>query len=1289
MTGPHDIAIVGMSGLFPAAPDIDVFWSNILDKVDAVTDSPDDWLGNGDIYDPESDHISRIYTRRGGFLGDLARFDPREFGTMPLSIVGAQPDQFLALKLAREALIDAGLTPGAFDGERTGVILGLAVHANRANTNGVQQFWFGPQVRELFRAALPEVPDARLDEAMDFLSGRMPRITPDAMPGLVPNILTGRIANRLNLMGPNYIIDAACASSLITVDLAINELRSGNADVMLAGGVNTTTSPLVYAVFCAVDALSRQGLIRPFGRESSGTVLGEGAGIVVLKRLEDALAADDRIYAVIKGSGQSSDGTSTGLMAPRREGAELAVRRAYESSGIDPATIGLVEAHGTGIPLGERVEIEALRNVFGGRQGRLPTVPIGSVKSMIGHCIPAAGSAAIIKTALALKHRVVPPTLVGEVASENGMPDTPFYVAEEARPWVQPPSAPRRAAINAFGFGGINAHLVLEESPAGRSADPTAAFFRPPAPVQAPGEQVFAFAGPDAAAIAAALEGFALPAAEDFATRAAACWDAAKADGPARLAVVAATPAELEKKLATARKQLESRGGGSIQTRNGIYFEPVPVEGRVAFLFPGEMAQYTDMLKEAAMSVPAIGDWLADLSALTQPVREVPLGAVVYPPDNMVTDETRGDLETLMHQVDYGSEMVFAADQAIHDTLRALGLRPDAMLGHSTGENAALVASGRLDLDRAGICRLIAEMNGVFDKVAESEQVPNGVLLTVAAMDRERLEEILAEFGQVHFTMDNCPNQAVVFGDKPQIDALQARVVAENAVCTRLPISWGYHTEYVRPMAEGFRALFDGIRPVSSEVTLYSCATAKPFPEDPDAAMDTAVAQYVSRVRFREAILQLYEDGHRIFVECGPNANLTAFVRDTLGDRPHLAESADNRRRGLLSQLRHLVARLYTAGLELTAEEFLFPAPSADATRRRAAREVHLAQPYLPSELASYRLDPEAAAAFRERLLPGDAAAAGDAAAPQPETPPPHASAPAAGLAAAPRAPADGGAAPAGRRPQAAAQVMHGHISLMDEFLKGQETVMDRAIGTPGAAPPARPRIGVVDLTRGFDLPFGIRAYAMQGTPSAEAMLPYLGEAERAEFAQLCASARQSRWREWGLSRLAVKRAAAEILSAETGRRPADHAIEIRKAESGAPYLAAAGIEGLPRISIAHSAASGVGAASAGGRAIGIDFDLPERIRDAGGFLETILGPQETAELRPGADRVTAAMLWAAKEAAAKALGVGLQGRPEAFRIRGLDRQHGRALIEHEGRQVTAHLRRVGRGVCAIAYPGG
>lgn len=1270
-----DIAIIGMAGLYPGADDIDIFWSNILAKRDCVTEATDSWLGDGSMFDPDSDDPLKIYTRRGGFLGDLSRFDARQFGTMPNSIAGAQPDQFLALKLAHDALVDAGYTPGQFDGAATGVILGHSVHAHRGNTNGIQQAWFHGQTRDLLKTLFPEMPRERLDAAIKLMQDKLPKLSPEAIPGLVPNIMTGRIANRLDLMGPNYIIDAACSSSIIAVDLAMNELKAGHADMMLAGGINTTTSPLVYGVFCSVDALSRNGRIRPFDQGANGTVLGEGGGIVVLKRLKDALAAEDRIYAVIKGVGQSSDGKSSGLMAPRLEGEILAVRRAYANSGLDPATIGLIEAHGTGIPLGDRTEIEALRTVFGPRDGLLPRVPIGSVKSMIGHCIPAAGSASIIKTAFALAHKILPPMLCDEVHDGIGLMETPFTISTEARPWVQSGREPRRAAANAFGFGGINAHMILEESPVGRSPDPTAAFLRPisaaavatvvaAASETGPSEveEVFAFAAASRADLVAELDRFNTRAqGQDLAARARESWEIAQAStGPMRLAVVAADAGDLDKKIGSFRAKLAKLPAGQgMQTRNGIYYEDRPLEGKMAFLFPGEMGQYPNMMKDAALAFPVVRDWFDFIAGLTEGRRAVGLQEVIFPPDTGVDAAGRQLLDDLMHRVDYGSEMVFAADQAVFALLSAMGLKPDAMLGHSTGENAALVASGRLAMDRAQVGRMIVQMNKIFAQVEASGAVPSGTLLNVAALERGALEALLARFPAVHFTMDNCPNQAIVFGQKTDIEALQKAAVEQGAVCTLLPISWGYHTEYVAPMAEAFGQLFEGAKLTKSWVPLYSCATAAPFPSTRDGFQRTAVSQYTSRVRFTEAVNRLYADGVRIFVECGPNATLTAFVRDTLGARPHLAVSADNRRRGMLSQLRHLAAQLFTVGVEMDARPVLAPQETPDQARRRAIREKQARAPKLSNDLAFIQLNADEQATLRGLTGAGHVAPVSPPTAPQPAQP-------AAQPTMAPPSPAAGKGA-----------AVHDHLALMTGFLQGQERVAGSALGAPA---PIRRRIEVLDLSGHFNLPFAYRAYLMKGLPSLEALRPWLSPAEQLEAA---AMAQKRGWTDWALGRLAVKQAAAALMG--TG---VQSGLQVVKDTNGAPHLASlSGQTGpLPAISIAHAEGTGLGLAAPAGWQVGIDFDLPERIRNPGEFLETVLSPQEARALNLAPDAGNAALVWCLKEAAAKALGQGIQGRPQAFVLQAYDPVTGRAQLTHDGTQILAELRQLGAALCALAY---
>jgi acyl transferase domain-containing protein len=459
-----DVAIIGMACLFPGAPDAETFWENILAKVCAISDPPEDW--QADIFfDPNSHSNDRIYCKAGGYLKDLATFNPLEYGVMPMSIDGSEPDQFLALRVAHEALADAGYLNDSFNRERTEVIVGRGTYFNRGYVTLVQHGLVVDQTIRLLSALHPEHTDDELREIRLQIKSSLPPLSPETIPGLVPNIMCGRVMSRLDLMGPSYTIDAACASSLIALDSALKDLRAGRCDMAMVGGVQVSTPALIYMVFCQLNALSHSGQIRPFDQDADGTLLGEGLGMMVLKRRKDAEHDGDRIYALVKGVGVASDGRALGLLAPRVEGEELALRRAYEQTGISPATIGLLEAHGTATPVGDATEVEALTRVFGGRKDHGPRIALGSVKSNIGHIIPASGAASLIKIALALHYKILPPTLCEKPNPKFGLDQTPFYVNTEVRPWVHGAPYPRRAGVNAFGFGGINAHAILEEYP--------------------------------------------------------------------------------------------------------------------------------------------------------------------------------------------------------------------------------------------------------------------------------------------------------------------------------------------------------------------------------------------------------------------------------------------------------------------------------------------------------------------------------------------------------------------------------------------------------------------------------------------------------------------------------------------------------------------------------------------------------------------------------------------------------------------------------------------------------
>jgi len=548
MTG---VAIVGMACVLPGAPDAGVFWDNVVGGVDATSEVPPDrW--DPVFYDPESTAPDRFYCRRGGFVDEYATFDPLAFGIMPAAAEGAEPDQLLTLQAATRALADAGYDSREFPRERTGIVLGRGNYLGAGITRLIEHVRHGQQVVELLRTLLPDLGEDDLERVKAAFQAGAGTYGPDTAIGLVPNLTASRISNRLDLGGPAYTVDAACASSLVALDHACRDLLDGTVDMAVAGGVHLTHDPSFWSIFCQLGALSRRGEIRPFDRGADGLLIGEGIALVVLKRLADAERDDDRVYAVVRGTGIASDGRHTSLMTPRVDGQLLSLRRAWARAGLDPAAVGLVEAHGTATPAGDAAELDTLARFFGPPNGH--RAGLGSVKSMIGHTMPAAGAAGLVKTALALYHGVLPPTLHAEEPHER-LAETRFRLVTEAEPWDD---RHRLAGVNAFGFGGINAHAVLERHGGGparrrvRSADWQ--------------EDVLVLTAATQQELLAALDG------------------AASEPGPWRLAVVDPTP----ERLAVARTAVES--GRPRRGRDGISFAHdglVADGGLVAFVFPG------------------------------------------------------------------------------------------------------------------------------------------------------------------------------------------------------------------------------------------------------------------------------------------------------------------------------------------------------------------------------------------------------------------------------------------------------------------------------------------------------------------------------------------------------------------------------------------------------------------------------------------------------------------------------------------------------------------------------
>jgi acyl transferase domain-containing protein/phosphopantetheinyl transferase (holo-ACP synthase) len=626
-----DVAIIGMACVFPGAPDVDAFWENLRAGRDAIVDAPPGRI-EPLFFEHAAGELDRLYCRRGGFIGEAIEFDPLRWGLMPIAARGSEPDQLLSLETAAAALSDAGYDDRDPPRERTGVILGRGGYVNQVAMSLVQAVRTAEELVRSARAFVPDLTDEQAAEIKRRYQAQVEGLGPDTIIGLVPNLAASRIANRLDLHGPAYVVDAACASSLLAVDQACAELASGRCDLVLAGGVHMVHDAAFWAVFTQLGALSRSQRIRPFHRDSDGLLIGEGAGMMALKRLSDAERDDDRIYAVIRGTGVSSDGRASSVMNPSADSQVLSLERAWERARLDPrerGAVGLVEAHGTATPNGDAAELATLERVFGPPDGS-PAAGLGSVKSMIGHAMPAAGMAGMIKAALAVHYGILPPTLHCE-EPHPGVERTRFRLIHESAEWES--DGPRRAGVNAFGFGGINAHVVLEQHHSTRL--PRAGTRR-----QAPEGAWLRLAAASPEELSVALAGGA-PAA---------------GSGPCRLALLDPTPERIAhaRSIVAAGKTFRDRAGALMFAPRGLAADG----GRLALLFPGVESTFDPQVDDVAR-------WFG------QPPPPPPID---------------GDLERR------GARVVLAG-RLLHHVLAGLGVRPAMMAGHSIGEWTALLAA--------------------------------------------------------------------------------------------------------------------------------------------------------------------------------------------------------------------------------------------------------------------------------------------------------------------------------------------------------------------------------------------------------------------------------------------------------------------------------------------------------------------------------------------------------------------------------------------------------------------
>ncbi|MEV4314045.1 beta-ketoacyl synthase N-terminal-like domain-containing protein [Actinocrispum sp. NPDC049592] len=865
------IAIIGLGALYPKSRDLREFWSNVVEARDCIEDVPETHWSIADYYDPDPSAPDKTYCKRGGFIPTVD-FDPLEFGLPPSSLEVTDVLQLLSLVVAKQVLADAG-APGSawYDPSRTGVVLGVT------GANSLTQ----PLATRLQTPVLKRVlhsfgiSGAAADEIAATWVKAFAPWEENSFPGMLGNVVAGRIANRFDLGGTNCTVDAACASSLAAVHLAVSELVSGRADLMITGGCDAENTILMYLCFSKTPAFSRSGTIRPFDAAGDGTLIGEGIGMLALKRLADAERDGDRIYAVLRGIGSSSDGRFKSIYAPRREGQVVALNRAYADAGFDPAEVGLVECHGTGTAVGDQTELAALREVFAAAPPA--SVAVGSVKSQIGHTKAAAGAAGLIKLALALHHKVLPPTInVSRPRAEFA--GSPFCVNTSARPWIADPARPvRRAALSSFGFGGTNFHCVLEEhGSAGTALHPVA--------------RVHIWHAESASSLAALVESSAT------------CSEHVPASS-ARLAIVARTSQELASLRAEAVRRL--RDDPSSFSLPGCYYRrrAVAWDGSVAAMFAGQGSQYVGMGAQAALAVASVRAAF-DLASTSSP-----LGQVVFPAPAFDA-ATRAAQEAALRCTSHAQPAVGALALGQYRYLTESGFAADGAIGHSFGELTALCAAG--SFSDSTFLRL-AWARGQAMSVRSSDP---GTMAAVR-LDVDKVTELVAAHPDVFVCNINAPDQTVVGGGTSAVRGFVASCRAAGVGAQEIPVASAFHTHYVS--GADFRTALSAVDVGRPSFPVYSNVAGASYGDDVAANRDLLVRQIGSPVHFASRIEEMYRSGLRIFVEFGPRAVLGGFVRTILAGHPDVHILAADSGPGTDSDrsLKQLAAQLLVLGLPL------------------------------------------------------------------------------------------------------------------------------------------------------------------------------------------------------------------------------------------------------------------------------------------------------------------------------------------------------------------------------------
>ncbi len=918
--GNQAIAIIGVGAVMPGANNAKDYWNNIVTATNSIIEVPADRWDPNLFWSADRAAPDKTYSKIGGFITDYS-FDRKQFRLPPTVVAKTDIAQLTCLTAVQEALEDAGYAEKDFNRDRCATVLGNSLGGDLRDFTTMRVLYAEVEAKlrsRLLEASLGDLKPADIEDLVETISksvkSDLAPISEDSMPGELPNVIAGRVASLFDLRGPNFVVDAACASSLAAIDTAIRGLRANQYDMCVCGGVDRAMGPPSYVKFSKIGALSPDGS-RPFDANANGFVMGEGAGVMVLKRLSDAITDGDNIYAVIHGVGSSSDGKGKGITAPNPRGQTLAFRRAYEEAGYGPKSVSLFEAHGTSTPVGDPTEVGSMLDGLNLDDSPWATdhVGLGSVKSMIGHLKSAAGAASVIKIAMALKTKVLPPSLnMNELNPQIDFSGTPISVQTTTEAW-ETGGAPRRAGVSAFGFGGTNFHVAMEEYEPGAAPKKKTWNGADVEAEKAPQGGVLTFAADTFDGLAPQLEAFRADYAkqgESFAGKAGrqSLELLAQNNGTHRLSISFADTEELEVRLEKAAKALQKNKGWKVLANQGVFYSDTAQPGKLGMLFPGQGSQYLQMAKALAEQFEVVKATFDEADAVMQPIIGKPLSSVIFPNYDEVAEE---DAFLALSQTEITQPAVLTVDIAILRLLQSFGLEPDMVAGHSLGEYGACVAAGVMNF--ADALRTVAARGTEMAKAAPKDG-DNGLMVGVAA-GVDQVEPVLAQIdGYVVCANKNCPTQTIIAGKtEPAQKAIEAftNLGLDTVI---LPVSHAFHSEVVAAASEPLRKHLENMGINEPNTPILTNVTGDFYPYNVEEIRNLLSKQVAAPVEFIELIERMFDSGVRTFVEVGPKRAQTSFVKSILEGRPHNATHTNHPKRGDIGSLFDAIALLWANG---------------------------------------------------------------------------------------------------------------------------------------------------------------------------------------------------------------------------------------------------------------------------------------------------------------------------------------------------------------------------------------